>query len=279
MLLLGKLLRIDIDNPSDGNNYGIPNNNPFVGNPDGSDEIWAYGLRNPYRFSIDDEANTIWIGDVGQGAVEEVNKASLTEAGINYGWRCYEGSATFNTSGCPDPNELTFPVAEYPWSAGGSVVGGYVYRGTVYEDLQGVYIFADIDGMIATVDSNLTYTDQGSFSGFWVGFGEDINEELYILDINGSISKVQGAVLSVPEFDENSVSITPNPSTGFVTVFSSERFLSSIQIVDIKGNIVLTENFTSQHKTIETTSLTQGIYIMRITSENGKTITKKLVVQ
>lgn len=280
LLLLGKLLRIDIDNPSGGNNYGIPANNPFVGDPDGRDEIWAYGLRNPYRFSIDDEGGDIWIGDVGQGSVEEVNKAALSEAGINYGWRCYEGSEPFNTTGCPDPSELTFPVAEYPWSAGGSVVGGYVYRGSIYQDLQEVYIFADIDGMISTVDSDLNYIDQGSYpSFFWVGLGEDINEELYILDIGGSISKIQGAVLSVPEFDQNSISISPNPASDFVTISSSERNLTSVQIVDIRGSIIMVENFSAKQKTIATTSLSQGIYIIQILAEDGSKVTKKLVVQ
>ncbi|MFC7358583.1 PQQ-dependent sugar dehydrogenase [Jejudonia soesokkakensis] len=280
LLLLGKLLRIDVDNPTGGNNYGIPANNPFVGNPDGRDEIWAYGLRNPYRFSIDDEAGDIWIGDVGQGSVEEVNKAPLSEAGINYGWRCFEGSEPFNTGGCPDPSELTFPVAEYPWSAGGSVVGGYVYRGSIYQDLQEVYIFADIDGMISTVDSDLNYIDQGSYPEFfWVGFGEDINEELYLLDITGSIVKIQGSVLSVPEFDKNSISISPNPASDYVTISSSERILTSIQVVDIRGSIIMSENFSAPQRTIETTSLSQGIYMIQVLADDGSKVTKKLVVQ
>ncbi len=78
---------------------------------------------------MDPETNSIWIGDVGQNAREEVNRANLSQAGLNYGWRCYEGNAPFNTSGCPDESELTFPVFDYSWNGGGSVIGGDVYRG------------------------------------------------------------------------------------------------------------------------------------------------------
>ena len=167
-LLIGKLLRIDIDSQSGGNNYGIPSDNPFIGDPNTRDEIWATGLRNPFRFTMDPETNSIWIGDVGQNAREEVNRASLNQAGLNYGWRCYEGNAPFNTSGCPDESELTFPVFDYSWNGGGSVIGGYVYRGDLYADLQDVYVFGDIDGMISTLDIDDNYINQGQFPGTWV---------------------------------------------------------------------------------------------------------------
>src|SRR5690606_5710321 len=109
--LLGKLLRIDVDIPSGGNNYGIPSDNPFAGNPDPGikKEIWAYGLRNPWRFSFDLTENNLWIADVGQGNWEEINRASISEAGLNYGWRCYEGNQPYNTEDCPPQSELTFP--------------------------------------------------------------------------------------------------------------------------------------------------------------------------
>ena len=140
-LLIGKLLRIDIDTQSGGNNYGIPSDNPFIGDPNTRDEIWATGLRNPFRFTMDPETNSIWIGDVGQNAREEVNRANLSQAGLNYGWRCYEGNAPFNTSGCPDESELTFPVFDYSWNGGGSVIGGYVYRGSIYTQIFMMYMF------------------------------------------------------------------------------------------------------------------------------------------
>src|SRR5690554_2313016 len=93
--LLGKMLRIDVD----GETYTSPSDNPFVGT-DGADEIWAYGLRNAWKFSFDRETGDVWIADVGQNAIEEINHESSTEPGLNYGWRCYEGNNTYNTSGC-----------------------------------------------------------------------------------------------------------------------------------------------------------------------------------
>ena len=117
--LLGKILRIDIDNTENGNNYAIPPDNPFEGSPTNSEEIWAYGLRNPWKFSFDSLNGDIWIADVGQQEYEEINRATLTEAGLNYGWRCYEGNATFNSTGCPPFNTLTFPVAEYNHTTSG----------------------------------------------------------------------------------------------------------------------------------------------------------------
>src|SRR5690606_5173414 len=100
-----------------GNNYAIPADNPFFGNPSALEEIWAYGLRNPWRFSFDRETNDMWIGDVGQGDNEEINLVASTDSGINYGWRCYEGNDVYDTSsGCPDAGTLTFPVAFYTHS-------------------------------------------------------------------------------------------------------------------------------------------------------------------
>lgn len=282
MLLIGKLLRIDVDNPGGGNNYGIPADNPFVGDPNAQDEIWAYGLRNPYRMSIDDEDNNIWIGDVGQNAVEEVNRASLTEAGLNYGWRCYEGSSPFNTTGCPPMGDLTFPVAEYNWNAGGSVIGGYVYRGSIYADLQEVYIFADLDGMIGTVDNSLNFINQGNFSGSWVGFGEDINEELYIVNIGGSIFKIQGDEIAATDDVGNpiSLSMAPNPATETVSLSVSNDTIQKVTLVDIRGSILFSEeNVSVSQKAYSIASLSEGIYLVNVVTENGNTFVKKLVKQ
>lgn len=279
-LLLGKLLRIDIDNPSGGNNYGIPADNPFIGSTTSRDEIWALGLRNPFRFSIDATTNNIWIGDVGQNAKEEVNRASLTEAGLNYGWRCYEGNSPFNTANCPPMNELTFPVFDYNWSAGGSVVGGYVYRGSIYQDLQNVYIFADIDGMISTIDGNDAYINQGNFPGTWVAFGEDINKELYIVNLNGSISKVKGEViLEVNDNETATVSIYPNPANNKVTINVSNDIMERITISDIKGSVLFSETVQTSQKEISIEDFASGIYFLNIKTQSGNVIVKKLIVQ
>lgn len=280
-LLLGKMLRIDIDNPANGNEYGIPADNPFIDDSGVRDEIWATGLRNPFRFSIDDETNTIWIGDVGQNAKEEVNKASLTEGGLNYGWRCYEGNSTFNTSGCPNMNELTFPVFDYAWNGGGSVIGGYVYRGTEYSDLQNVYIFADIDGMISTIDENEVYIDQGIFPGTWVGFGEDINNKLYATNLNGNIYKIVGGVLSIEDNTlKNAITLFPNPATNQLTLTSDNQVIERITIYDVKGSLILEEiNVNTFSKNINVSGLTSGLYITEIATEDGNKFAQKLVIK
>ena len=278
-LLIGKLLRIDIDTQSDGNNYGIPSDNPFIGDPNTRDEIWALGLRNPFRFTMDPETNSIWIGDVGQNAREEVNRASLTQAGLNYGWRCYEGNAPFNTSGCPDESELTFPVFDYSWNGGGSVIGGYVYRGDLYADLQDVYVFGDIDGMISTLDIDDNYINQGQFPGTWVAFGQDINKELYSVNLGGSIFKIAGGVLSVDENQSNNVIIYPNPANDIVSIKLQTQVMEHLKISDVKGSIIYTETLQSNQKQLNTSSFAKGMYFITITTKQGAKFVKKLMIK
>ena len=278
-LLIGKLLRIDIDAQSGGNNYSIPSDNPFIGDPNTRDEIWATGLRNPFRFTMDPETNSIWIGDVGQNAREEVNRASLTQAGLNYGWRCYEGNAPFNTSGCPDESELTFPVFDYSWNGGGSVIGGYVYRGDLYADLQDVYVFGDIDGMISTLDIDDNYINQGQFPGTWVAFGQDINKELYAVNLSGSIFKIAGGVLSVDENQSNNVLVYPNPANDIVRVKLQTQVMEHLKISDVKGSIIYTETLQSNQKQINTSSFAKGMYFITITTKQGAKFVKKLMIK
>ena len=279
-LLIGKLLRIDIDSQSGGNNYGIPPDNPFISDPNTRDEIWATGLRNPFRFTMDPETNSIWIGDVGQNAREEVNRASLSQAGLNYGWRCYEGNAPYNTSGCPDESELTFPVLDYSWNGGGSVIGGYVYRGEGWSDLYDQYIFADIDGMISTLNTvNLNYVNQGQFPGTWVAFGEDINRELYIVNLGGSISKIVGVGLNILENQNNNVLVYPNPATDIVSIKMQTQVMEHLKISDVKGSIVYTETLQSKQKQLNTSSFAKGMYFITITTKNGAVAVKKLMIQ
>ena len=278
-LLIGKLLRIDIDTQSGGNNYGIPSDNPFIGDPNTRDEIWATGLRNPFRFTMDPETNSIWIGDVGQNAREEVNRASLSQAGLNYGWRCYEGNAPFNTSGCPDESELTFPVFDYSWNGGGSVIGGYVYRGDLYADLQDVYVFGDIDGMISTLDIDDNYINQGQFPGTWVAFGQDINKELYSVNLGGSIFKIAGGVLSVDENQGANAIIYPNPATNIVSIKLQTQVMEHLKISDVKGSIIYTETLQSNQKQLNTSSFAKGMYFITITTKQGAKFVKKLMIQ
>lgn len=281
-LFLGKLLRIDIDNISGGNNYAVPADNPFVGNPDALDEIWAYGLRNPWRFSFDSETDELWIGDVGQGTIEEVDRAAAGVSGQNYGWRCYEGSQEYNTSGCPSQSEMIFPIAEYTHASGNcSITGGYVYRGEVYSDIAGLYFYADYcSGEIGTVDQSNNQINHGVYNGSWVSFGEDRYKELYVLDNLGSIYKIEGGVLSNSDFNSTNVSIYPNPASDSLNIKSSNNaIIKSVIIFDLKGSTVLTkDNLNISEKMISINSLQSGIYMVKVTSEKGSTIIKKLIV-
>jgi glucose/arabinose dehydrogenase len=279
-ILLGKLLRIDVDNPGGGNNYGIPVDNPFAGDPPNAEEIWAYGLRNPWKFSFDSDNGDLWIADVGQVEIEEINKAGGSEAGLNYGWRCYEGSMPFNTNGCPNPSELTFPIAEYPHPTGFSITGGYVYRGSVYTDIAGYYFCGDFGtGLIATVDPNDNFNNLGTFGGSWSSFGQDITGELYIVNYSGQISKIQGEILSVDSIDTISVNMYPNPANDKVTIRLDEGSIANISVMDLKGSVLYSEeNIQAMSKAINIESLPQGIYLVKITSEKGVSV-KKLLKQ
>ncbi len=191
--LLGKMLRIDVNS---GNPYAIPPDNPYV-NRAGADEIWALGLRNPWRFSFDRLTGDLYIGDVGQNAWEEVNfQAANAVGGINYGWRCREGAHPYSSSPpCNDANflaTLTDPFTEYSHSEGYSVTGGFVYRGALYPNLYGTYFFADyVNGKIWSIkklsDSPLTWSPRTLEiqAGFNISaFGEGEDGELYIANYN-----------------------------------------------------------------------------------------------
>lgn len=139
---LGKMLRIDVDKTDSGKNYSIPSDNPFKGNNSGNkEEIYAYGLRNVWKFSFDNVTKALWAADVGQNAWEEI---SIIANGGNYGWRCYEGSYSFNTNQCNATNYIS-PVFEYGHNSDGgySITGGYVYRGSKVPELYGKYIYGD----------------------------------------------------------------------------------------------------------------------------------------
>ena len=283
--LLGKLLRIDVDNPSGGNNYGIPADNPFVGDPSAMPEIFAYGLRNPWRFSIDLTENNIWIADVGQGNLEEINRTPIGNSGTNYGWRCYEGSQPFNNNGCPPQSDMEFPFAEYSHTNGNcSITGGFVYRGSVYSDIAGLYLFADYcSGMIGSVDNSGNLVDYGNFSGNWVSFGEDIHKELYIVDISGGdIYKIEGGqIVGTEDLSmENSLSILPIPASESITFSLKDGLLESIELYDVNGRLIRSvENISNNKKTISVADLAAGMYLGEITSKKGMRTVKKLIVE
>jgi len=144
-VMLGKMLRIDVDNTDPPLAYRIPADNPFLGTAGAAGEIWAYGLRNPWRFSFDRTTGDLFIGDVGQNLYEEIDfQPASSPGGENWGWRCYEASHPYNTSGCGPIGEYEMPILEYSHTSGRcSVTGGYRYRGVEAPGLRGAYLFGD----------------------------------------------------------------------------------------------------------------------------------------
>ncbi len=186
--LLGKILRLNVDVDSFADperNYGIPPDNPFVGTS-GRDEIWALGLRNPWRCSFDRDTNDLWIADVGKSSREEVNfQPAASSGGANYGWNCMEGSLCREPADGCTCNEagLTHSVFEYDHTTGCAVIGGYVYRGAAIPELQGRYLYADLcTGKVSAYEPGSGQVDELlSGLGLTFSFGEDLEGELYQL--------------------------------------------------------------------------------------------------
>jgi glucose/arabinose dehydrogenase len=187
--LLGKMLRLDVDN---GDPYGIPPNNPWPSDDQARPEVWAYGLRNPWRFSFDRKTGDLYIADVGQNQYEEIDfQPAASRGGENYGWNTMEGQHCFRADSC-DSSGLVMPIAEYDHSLGCSITGGYVYRGAAFPRLQGLYFYGDY------CSGRLWALSQPT-SGRWQqhdllqtplrisSFGEDQAGELYITDLNGGL--------------------------------------------------------------------------------------------
>lgn len=194
--LLGTLARIDPDPPS-GRGYGIPAGNPF---PSGdAPEVWAYGARNPWRFSFDRLTGDLWIADVGQNRIEEIHVLPAAEGwspGANLGWPLFEGNERF--SGSETPADLVFPVYTYPHNEGCSVTGGYVYRGSAIAALTGTYVFGDyctgdLWGLVRGTDGTAERIDLGVSvrRNTLVSFGEDAAGELYALSATGTVYRLE----------------------------------------------------------------------------------------
>lgn len=190
--LLGKLLRIDVDREENGKPYAIPKDNPFYGREsEAAPEIYAYGLRNPWRFSFDEETGLLWAADVGQHAIEEIN---LIESGGNYGWNIKEGSSCYEATEC-EAEGLIDPIYEYDHSLGQSITGGYVYRGTSIPGLVGKYVYGDfMSGRIWALElqedgtpDNMLLLESGKPLA---SFGVDGEGELYAVMFDGEIYKL-----------------------------------------------------------------------------------------
>lgn len=193
--LLGAILRIDVDNPGNELNYSIPTDNPFVNNTEGyREEIFAYGLRNPWRFSFDAENGDLWTGDVGQNRLEKIN---IIENGGNYGWRIMEGTQCFNPANDCEKSGLILPVFEYGRSAGDvSITGGYIYRGENIPQLQGRYIYGDFaSGRIWSLDvtdmDNPVNTELIQAPIGLSSFGVDPMNEILVCGFDGKIHRLK----------------------------------------------------------------------------------------
>jgi len=193
---LGSLLRID---PRAGDPYVVPEDNPFVDVADAAEEIFAYGLRNPWRFSFDPPSGTLWIGDVGQGEREEINRVPVEEArGANFGWNLMEGTLTFSGT---EPDDHTPPIYEYETRGpeGCAVTGGLVYRGERIPELTGVYLYADsCNGMVRGLrlgeDGQVAeQAELGIDAGSVVSFATDADGEVVVLDLGGGVYRIDPA--------------------------------------------------------------------------------------
>ncbi len=279
-VLLGKMLRIDVDATGP---YNIPSDNPFAGTVDGADEIWAYGLRNAWKFSFDLTTGNAMIADVGQGAIEEINKMPITQPGLNYGWRCYEGNTAYNTAGCAAQSTMTFPIAVYDHSGGKcSITGGYVYRGTQYPSLQGKYFFADYcSTQIGMLDSNnaITWTTPYSGNNFST-FGEDYQKGLYVAAVNsGKIFKISTGTLSTHENSLANIRVYPNPASKEVFIDGVTDKKATLEIISAEGRKVLETDRITNGKGINISGIAAGVYYINLKSGELKSYSQKLIIK
>ena len=279
--LLGKMLRIDVNS---GSPYSIPPTNPYVAIA-GADEIWAIGLRNPWKFSFDRQTGDLWIADVGQGNWEEANKASSTEVGLNYGWKCYEGNTVFSSGGgCPVLSATKVPFLVTSHGDGNcSITGGFVYRGNSYPNFQGKYFFTDYcNPKIGMVDSssNLTYSANFENNNF-VTFGEDVNGELYVGSLGGTIYKLIDSSLSVTENNNKKFKVFPNPAKNKIYIENnSSSIATEFNLHDLSGKTIVKQMlFNSIANEILIPNLSKGLYLTKIKDNNDAIYTQKLLIE
>lgn len=303
--LLGTILRIDVDNPAEGLNYGIPEDNPFVNNTSGyREEIFAYGFRDPLKMSFDQETGWLWVGDRGQDGSTNLEEVNIVGKGKNYGWRTMEGSICFFPPiGC-DTTGLEMPVWEYLNDDGNrKIVGGYVYRGTQVPELEGAYIYGDrISDRIWALrydgenpPSNTEIASVGPQFGLST-FGVDENNELYFASIWRSI--IYRFTATVTDVEERTdVPITnhlaqnyPNPFNLSTTIqYSVARNARvEISIYDLRGRIVrMLENqehapgdykISWDGKNNDGIIQSSGVYLYRLKVGDGMEETKRMVL-
>ncbi len=297
-LLWGKMIRINVANFTTPPYYTIPVDNPYVNDPAVRDEIFAIGLRNPWRWSFDRLNNDVWIADVGEGAWEEVNRLPFASSGgINYGWRCYEGTHDFVTAGCLPQSNYTFPIFDYPHNSttgGYSITGGHVYRGTEFGAMYGYYICSDyVSGNAWLIKSNgsggWNISQQSALPTGIVGYGESENGALYAVALSGTLYKVttnSGGPLPVTFLQLTAKNFTGYNELRWKTI--NEQNLSYYQIeFSTDGinytsggrvnaiNTPLENNYSFQHFIYTFTKL---FYKIKIVDKDGRSTYSDVVV-
>jgi len=282
--LLGKILRIDVDH---GNPYTIPDSNPFYAFNSVRNEIWAMGLRNPWRFSFDRKTGDLWIGDVGQNLWEEIDfQPAESRGGENYGWRCYEGDQPYNQDSCTLSDPFTFPVYQYIHGDECSVTGGFVYRGDSLSPYYGKYFFADYcsDRVWTLHKENTVWAkeDFGQFAGYGFStFGEDNKGELYVASLSkGIIYRITSLATGlVPEKELSNIRFYNDPLSQKFSVeiksgLTQETILS---IYDMQGAVRFSDKFTDEKYEFNTSRFPYGAYLVSIRT-NGKYWSQKLII-
>lgn len=284
-VLLGKMLRFDVNTSATAPYYSIPAGNPY------NNEIYDLGLRNPYRWSFDRQTHDMWIGDVGQDSWEEINfRSAATAPGTNYGWRCYEGNSPYNTAGCGPASSYTFPAYTYPsQDPSASITGGVVYRGAFYAVLQGLYICADFY-------SGVFYKIRSDDAGGWnatmqtisptgmVDFGETEDGEVFAVSHTGnSVFRIIPSNLAVSDLkgDQDEVIVAPSViEDGRIHVnIDPKAGYSSLEVWGMNGAVLLRENIAdnSGELTINARQLSAGMYLLRVNGNTKTAVTKILI--
>ncbi len=284
---LGKILRIDVKTLP----YNIPIGNPYDGNDIVLDEIWAVGLRNPWRISFDRLNGDFWISDVGQDQYEEINyEKSGSMGAFNYGWNCYEGPIIFDPLACVTPIEHTEPVYHYSHALGPkSVTGGFVYRGARHPDLYGKYVFTDfVDNkswwIISDIDNEVFNTEKIEITGGDIPakvttFGEGNDGELYFATLDdGRIWRLRTTVVaSLDQVYHTNYELYPNPLNDKLTIEKEQYEEIEYIIQDSFGKVITLGNLKSSN-TINLEGMSTGIYFITIKTKEHIQVDKLIKV-
>ena len=277
MEYLGKMLRIDVNN---GDPYSVPRTNPFYNSTTARKEIWALGLRNPWRFSFDRLTGELWIGDVGQNTFEEIDFQPSNSTGAeNYGWRCYEGNAVYDTTGCTTTSDYVIPVITYPHVPQCAVTGGYIDRSSTTSPTYGYYFYADYcsDNIwtLHKAAGNWEVQNVGQFPGNnFSTFGEDAAGQIYVAGLtSGTIYRITNTPTGVPGQNESAaVKVTHLLASGKVRI-ETQRQVGSPMLVtlfNVLGSICYDFKTNESAYEFDISFLPKGVYFLNIVLEGRK---------